>query len=72
MFIGVGLVVVFDLALVAWLVVELGESLAASPLIHTLNMWHAGALVVMAYLLIFMLSAMYVVSTSIRKLRFLQ
>ena len=72
MFIGIGLVVVFDLALVAWLVVDLGECFAASPLIHTLNLWHAGAMVVMAYLLIFMLSAMYVISASIKKLRNLQ
>lgn len=70
-YICVGLVVVFDLALVAWLVVDLGESFAASPLIRTLNLWHAGAMLVMAYLLIFMLSAMYVISTSIKKLRYL-
>ena len=64
-------------ALMGWLLIQLQEhfrNLRLEDVLEPgrLNLWHAGAMLVVAYLLVFMLSAMYVISTSIKKLRYLK
>ena len=63
----IGLVVV-DFVLMFWLAVALGKSISTCKL----DPWHVGAMMMVVYLAIGMLSAMYEISTSIRELRSLR